>query len=328
MKKRRETSGFARLLELNRVPVTPVKSFDRETLTQYNERMRREAEAEANAPILASIEQESAAVRQTQKVFAAYWSQTVAEIQKDCEKNAAAVDIFFEVPALRDSFTVEDLQASFASWFDNAMPKNAYTLTQNGEGGPRLFLFGLVVARRSGCDMSNPAAWQAAFDRLRELDSFQPGEVAFDSSKVQAEPEPVAAPVPLSERQQVVEDFYKETQPLHYAWLDSLYTNFNGFRPSKEDLTYLYGTDAESRDPQKRGWFFRANKSLLDRRSYDAARRHMCAIGTWDADRLLTADEKLSVSLEAIDQPLDRLSHDERFNLLLNLEQIKRTTQS
>ena len=55
---------------------------------------------------------------------------------------------------------------------------------------------------------------------------------------------------------------------LHHEWLASLYSGFNGFRPSEDDLQYIY-----------RVAFPRLNLSYVDRRSFDIIRRHMCALG-------------------------------------------------
>jgi hypothetical protein len=76
--------------------------------------------------------------------------------------------------------------------------------------------------------------------------------------------------------------------------MSSLLQNFN-FVPSDADLEYLYGTTPGS------GWFPRSNMSYVDPRSFDAARRHMCAIGKWDSNRLLTSDEKLCTEIDALD---------------------------
>jgi hypothetical protein len=279
----------------------------------------------AEAPIKAILEETQKAVRQTQKVIAAYWSQPVAEIQKECEKNAAAVDTLFEVPALRDSFTVEDLQASFTSWFDNM--SGAYTLSQSGEGGPRLFLFGLMAARRSGCDMSNPAAWQSAFDRLRDIGAFQPGEVAFDSSKVAVEPEPVAAPQ-LSARQQLESDMHDEMAPIAQQWLASLKDRWD-FRPSDSDIRLIFGTNTLSHNPDERGLFFRLNLNPLRIQDYDKIRRFMVNKSYWP-EALRTVDELLSDEIERSRTPLEHMTTEDRFNLIASLERIrpKATVQS
>ena len=108
-------------------------------------------------------------------------------------------------------------------------------------------------------------------------------------------------------QQIVAEDYFASVAPLHQAWMQSLAENFNGFRPTLADLKYLYGETPET------GWFAKSNLSRLSPRSYDSARRHMCAIRRWDENRMLTNDEMVCREIEQEQTPLAKMGfYDKR----------------
>lgn len=304
------------LLDLGRLPVTPVENKSGyESRTDFYAREKREAEERAMAPVLAVQAETEKAMRKLNKYIAQKWSASILELLDALNsKDPAAVDSL--LPVEQGPCTKEAAQSAGAKWEQN-FASSPYAFI--GDGHKRMILY-VLFAIANGYKMDTVEAFQAAFDRLLALNAFAPDELTYDQSKAPAETTPAKK---LSEREQLENDMWMEAAPLYRAWLDSLYSGFKGFVPQQADLEYLFGTDTNSRDPQKRGWIWRSNLSPLSHQTYDKARRHMVATGRWP-ESLLTEDEKFAQQLEKMPVALDRLPHDDRFTLISNLDRLRR----
>jgi len=269
---------------LSNVPVTPVavkNTTGYETEKELKARLQREDfEARRNADPIYQVEQSlNKTMLELWKLSSEYWSRPVTELT-GVFKSEAAKDLSFSVPAFKSQYTQDEAKSAFNEWHDTVFVKSGYEFTESG--GIRLVRFGLSQAALAGADMSNPQAWQTAFEHLKDnLKAFQPGDFAKVPQQVHVEapaPRPTLADIEklnisgdesqAKQAKQIVADLmFDEVAPLHQAWMESLQKNF-GFRPNDDDLKYIYNV-----------WFPRSNKGYLVHESYNAARRHMVSIG-------------------------------------------------
>lgn len=280
-----------------------------ESLAQFRRRYDAEQETARQAPITAAIEGQSQAVRGLNAHAKSFWQQSLDAIIPKLYTELSR-DAVLSLPITRDQYETGDIRKSFDVWTATILPKTGYTLTGEGEAGSKMVRY-LLAQAYHGQDVSTPAAIQTCFERLLELEALSDG-TTFDPAKA---PHKAPAPEPKVDlealnisgnseherlaRKTVTEQMYAEGSPLHHEWLTSLYEGFDGFRPTEADLDYIYNFA-----------FPRNNLSYVDRRSFDFIRRHMCAIGKWDSNRLLTADEKLCAEIDALDYR--NMSFDER----------------
>jgi len=300
----------------NGARTTPVeiKEPRYETNAELKSRLLREDQAERDARDPEKVRQKliEHSRRETGKVLAAltadsseFWSQQPISAVVKGAKSARATDVTFDVPTTQEEYTEADAQAAFCEWHDSAK------VHFSQEGGQRLALFGIAQAR-AGRDMSNAAAWGAAFVHLRDvLKAFRDGEIINDPTYREPAP-PAPEPAQVTEQEQAFNDWCESIAPLHRAWMQSLEEKF-GKVPSQDDLRFLYGTSTTSRDPSTRGWFWHNNLSPLGPRSYDAYRK-FCVLThrpgwTWNH---LDEDEKLAIELENSDLSRVQLARKQR----------------
>lgn len=304
---------------LSNVAVTPVEiknpnaPEDSKTLRARLRREEEQAKREAS-PIYQSEQLLNKSMTALHRAVSEFWSMPIEVLGKKYLSESAR-DLTFSVPALRDQFTYDDARRSFDTWFATTFAKSGYELTE--QGGTRLVKFGLAQAK-FGADMSNAAAWQTAFEHLKDnLKAFQPGDFAKVPRQVHVDQQasrPSLESLTLEHdadrkiaRQIVEEDMYSAISPLHRAWLQSLYDNFNGFVPSEDDLKYIYNQ-----------WAAKSNINLLIPKSFDAARRHCVSIGRWP-ETLLTADERVAREIEQ-GPALGTLGFDERWRMMSKVQ--------
>jgi hypothetical protein len=307
----RQTPWSLGSIPLSEVAVkNPNAPEDRATLLARLQREEDEAKRNAD-PIYQAEQGLNNTLRELQRLSTIYWSRPVSELTGTF-KDEGAKDLTFSVPALRDQYTKDEAGTAFDQFHEKTFKPAGYEFTESGAF--RLIRFGLAQATLNGADLSNAEAWKSAFLHLKDnLKAFQPGDfvkVPLVRHVEQAPPKPTLADIEALNisgneadarraKEVATELMYAEGSPLHHEWLTSLYEGFNGFRPTDDDLRYIYNFA-----------FPRNNLSYVDRRSFDFIRRHMCAIGRWDGNRLLTSDEKLCAEIDALD---DRnMSFDEK----------------
>lgn len=317
----RQTPWSLSSIPLSEVAVkNPNAPEDRATLLARLQ--REEAEAKRNADPICQAEQKlDSTMRALQKLSSEFWSRPIDKIiaDGDCE---SAKDVTFNVPALRNEYTFEDAKSAFNTWFATTFSKSGYELTE--VGGQRLVRFGVSQGRLAGADMSNAAAWQIAFEHLKDnLKAFQPGDfvkVPRIQHVKQAPPKPTLADIETlniggneedarKAKRLAQELMWAEGSPLHTQWMASLYENFNFF-PTDADLKYIYNE-----------LFPRNNWSYVDHRSFDKARRAMVAQGRW-SDALLTRDELFTRDLEQ-GPALATLGFNEKQRLLTQVKRMR-----
>lgn len=163
---------------------------------------KEEQEARDKADPLKQAERQFSRVLQHARQQASeYWRQLLDEIRKTWSTSEAATDMTFSVELTRDSFSSEDAENAFNAFFYERLPKTPYAfrLSEDGQkcdGAARLVLYGMAQAK-AGRDMSNVAAWESAFEHMREvLKAFAAEEVIVDESKL---PKPVERKPSLDE---------------------------------------------------------------------------------------------------------------------------------
>jgi hypothetical protein len=308
---------------LGSIPITPVETKNpvapEDSKTLLARLQREEEEAKRNAdPIFQAEQSLNKTMRELRKLSIEFWSRPVNVIGREYQTESAR-DMTFSVEATTAQYTLDDAKAAFNTWFATTFAKSGYELTE--VGGQRLVRFGLAQAK-FGADMSNASAWQAAFEHLKDnLKAFQTGDFAEVARPVQA-PAPRASLNDIEKlniggneddarkaKRLAQELMYAQGSPLHQAWMESLYQNFN-FVPSNADLQYIYNE-----------LFPRNNWSYVDQRSFDRARRHMVSIGRWP-EPLLTADEKMARDIEQ-GPALGTLGFGERWNLMTKVKRLQ-----
>jgi hypothetical protein len=216
--------------------------------------------------------------------------------------------------------TKEEFQSSYLAFADNLTARTGYILSKAGHD--RTMVFGRAQALAFGKAFTTEEAWLTAFFRLLSCHCYQDDEIGQDlSQKTYRDPEPVAAPAPsptyddlmkvdgtregFREARYIANKLYdrEEAMPVMTAWLFSLRDNFR-FTPSEEVLQKIID------------WFLRNNKSFLDRRAYDEARRWAVKQKLFPFT-CLTQDELVARQIEAAD--LTNMDFDRKMNLKRSL---------
>jgi hypothetical protein len=309
MKKRKIQKSLLDTTFVN--PILPVvkKNTVYETDKELIARLQREeaAERDAKDPVLQAKRQHTQTLVKLQNEAREYWSQSISELSKTWSKSERAKDITFSVPAIRDSYSLDDARAAFNIFVDQQLPKTAYSLTE--ASGTRLTLFGLAQAQVGGQDMSNPKAWSDAFDHLLNvLKAFQPGELIVDESKL---PKPIEQAPKKQTLDEVLNSHSGETTEGRKAmikavedslinrewancWLGfttSIYENFDGYMLTKREKDTFIET------------MIRRNLSLNCPAHYDSVRVALVKSGDLGKGfpHLLYPSEVLSAQMEDAD---------------------------
>jgi hypothetical protein len=300
------------LANLGQIPLTPVVNK-----TGWKSRAELEAEWKdlAEKPTRDAIALQEATYRKLLVLASEFWSrpidQIIPEIYSDSSKSMT-----LNVPATRAEYERADMEKAADIWYYTIFKPLGFDLNPIGATRQRAFI---DASAFHGFDMSAPSNIHASWLHLKDdLHAFADGEligVPQDQPvETPAEPQPSLESLCLESDSQrkvaqqiVAEDYFASVAPLHQAWMQSLAENFNGFRPTLADLKYLYGETPET------GWFAKSNLSRLSPRSYDSARRHMCAIRRWDENRMLTNDEMVCREIEQEQTPLAKMGfYDKR----------------
>ena len=311
MKKRQKLT----IWDLGRVPVSEVKREESVgSLKQYRERLKRE-EQEAAAAEQRRFESVQNDFNQTLRELNKSQKQLTKELwgrPLDCIDNPAswsgdlAVDPTIGLQDAAKPFDIQadasNLRAVAVEFELNAKELTGYTL--NEEGAKRLLYFAFAQAIH-GKDLTSVSAWVTCFERLLECDCFDDGEIEFHhAKKATPRPEPVEQPQPeptyadleaidvntragaRSAKEVAQALLYSEAKPIFQEWVNHLISRF-GYHITESDATYILNELIPA-----------SNWSYTDRKTWDKVRLHMCNSGRWDANRLLTADERKAKALE------------------------------
>jgi hypothetical protein len=290
-----------------------------ETLAQYKRRKAAEAKAEHEKTLREFEQVNTRLATEYFEVLRKFWSRDIPTLAKVMSKREAleqmgCCDDIGLPTGTRDEAAAGKATRAFVA----ALPNRGITLSD--EGKTRFMMY--IAAQLMGLDVAiTEESLQTMLDRFISIDAFADGEITIDESKqprkvVQPTPEPKVDLEALNisgnseherlARKTVTERMYAEGSPLHQEWMDHLYRRY-AFVPTRADLEYLYGTTPGT------GWFVRSNMSYVDRRSFDAAKRHMVSVGKWP-ESLLSADELTSRWIES-GAALSTLDFDERQRL-------------
>lgn len=269
------------------------------------ERFEREEAAAQEAKLRPALDAYQETLRQLDKsqkdLVRQFYSRPVEIIRTEIRANHPnAVDEGLNVPEGRCD--QETWQRVGSEWADSITARTGITLSVVAVA--RVFAYTIAQAR-AGKNMTTIAAWDVAYNRLHDAGAFSEDEIGFDESlhTVVAPPEP--APVPTmkdlmtadvgtqeGQRQarQIADDLYEqEVLPIYAEWRDFLYR------------TYSYVLTREDADLIEQ-WFQRTQSSRIDRRSYDAVRKHFVLnLHRWPMS-MLSAEEQALIAIENVER--------------------------
>lgn len=300
--------------DLGRLETTPLKREDSVgTLKQYRERLAREeqqAEAAKQSLLDAATAETSRLMRECLSVSAEemtrFWSQAIDQLKTRLHDSRAFDELFLE----KDSADVDSNETYDKVYaFLNDMP------WLESEDERRFSLY--VAVQVLNDVVVNPESLKVMFDRCLSLGIFKgnvPVETPAPTRPVQKE-----EPVQLSTMQDLMnvdaetrdgqrrarniadELYIEEFLPIATEWVSSLQENFN-FSPTSEDMVRVSE------------WIQRNNRSRIDPRTYDEARRWMVSAGYWP-ETYLTNLERFHREIESVDT--SRMTHEQRRSLTL-----------
>lgn len=304
--------------DLGRIERTPVAqptgdAIPAGTLSQYRRRLaseEEEARIAAEHKQIVQVDQATIAERNSPltRAVAFFWSQPLQEIRTnlsdDVYDNGAKlvpVDAFGEYETGPRNAVEE--HAAFAD-FNTALTSQGCTLYRGGFLRLQGYLESLAAAR--GVSLSSVANYKTALARLVSLNCFEgPHELEGyppATKKVKQPEEPRRATMDdllalgdsREDQRKVVDlgeqSWLEEWLPRATEWVTSLQKYF-GFSPTPEDLRRV------SDWIQRNGLHLKRN----DPRTYEAARRWMCASGYWNPAICLTNLERFLVDYENLD---------------------------
>jgi hypothetical protein len=308
------------------VPVTEVETKnqfapkDRATLLRELQ-AEEQAERDARDPIKTVEKQLSANLRHLRSATAAFWQQNLADLQKSWTSEAA-VDPTFSVPSTRDSFTFEEAKASFETWHAETMSKSPYSFASE-QAGARQVLFGLAQAK-AGQDMSNPAAWQAAFEHMLNGGYFAPDDIVVEESKLPRPAEPVAPKPSITDLEQIAIGAGTNSERRAKALVNQLVSLelqpvFDRYQTYLKE-TWGFVTTDEQFNSMLRWWTQNPSANPLTSSAWTQMRLSLIAQSVFPPE-LRTADEVAAQELESVD--LTRLGYDERTRLMTRLKRLQ-----
>jgi hypothetical protein len=294
--------------DLSSIPVTPTPNVTgwkskSEIMAGYRE--------DAERPVKQAVAAIESTYSQLRKLAREFWSRPVDQLQLSIYQDSARDVTFDAPPVVKQSYTRDELIAACDKWHADYFVNSGYVLSESGV--LRLCCFGESQAR-AGADMSQPAAWQAVFDHLREnLKAFAEGEL--DSSRVPRAEPPAPPQLKISDienlalestegRKQalaiVTELASVEASKVCEAWLLHLQRDYQ-FSPSPQQIQAVVA------------WFNRNAKNWLRYESYNECRRFLSQTGEAGFPDLRTNDERLCEMIERESSPLMKMGfHDKR----------------
>jgi hypothetical protein len=158
-----------------------------ESLKDFRKRYDAEQCELAQAPIKRAEAEFTQTMRELNKHARDFWGRTfeaiIPQLYSDLSK-----DFVLSLPDTQDEYRLDELKAAVNTWLDTMLPKTGYDFISEVAG--KKFCHYILAQAFHGKDVRSSAAIQACFERLLQLDAFQPGELSFDPAKA---PRPVEA---------------------------------------------------------------------------------------------------------------------------------------